>query len=264
MIVGSTCINLNLVLIQPGPKLNVRDTIVNHPKIFYLIVWLFALPGMTLSHLDAIASDTARWGVTTKKKLEKNPSTAIDRTGLEADQDRQDRKDSASPDDTSKNQTDTEVNSTGKTMKSNQTKHPPLNRPTPQANELKATSPPSHKAKLKGQHTMPTAKGAKPSPKTMVWVDEQQKMTCQKYLSDLRKWFLKTRHYSIQGAPCQTKEFAAAFLNTKDNCIKDCPQGFLGQNGYTDRIVRNITYLEKLGKDRCEIDADAPSMPQIK
>lgn len=236
--------------------------IVNHPKIFYLLMWFYVVSLMPVLQPHAMASDTTRWGVTTNKKLEKHPNTAIDQTGMEAEKDQQNQKNLTSPDGASEKQPEAVVNSTGKAMKSNQSKYPPSIKSVPQAD----ASPSSDETKLEGKNMTPTAKDNKPSTKTMVWVDDHQKMTCQKYLTDLRKWFLKTRHYSIQGASCQTKEFAAAFLQTKDKCIKDCPQGFLSKNGYTDRIVRNITYLEKLGKDRCDNESGAPSMsmPQTK
>lgn len=233
---------------------------MNNPKIIYLIVWLYMLPFMSLSQQDAMASDTKRWGVTTNKKLDKNPSTSIDHTGLEADQDQPNRKDATSPDGKSENQPDTVVKGTGKGIKPNQP-NPPSNNPAPQADVLKKPSLPSHKTKMGEKSTKPTTKDAPSSTKAMLWDDEHQKMKCKEYITDLRKWFLKTRHYSIQGAACQTKEYAAAFLHAKDKCTRDCPQGFLSQNGYTDRIVRNITYLEKLGKDRCETKSTSSSMP---
>jgi hypothetical protein len=36
-----------------------------------------------------------------------------------------------------------------------------------------------------------------------------------------------------------------------ENCKQDCPDGFLKKNGYTSRIIRNLSWLEKLGAERC-------------
>ena len=78
----------------------------------------------------------------------------------------------------------------------------------------------------------------------------------------MRDLFLKTRHYSIQGASCDTTENAAAFLQTWEKSRQECPKAFLDQSGYTDRIIRNITYLERLGKDRCD-EAPEPVTPPV-
>jgi|GEM_PF-4257267 len=87
--------------------------------------------------------------------------------------------------------------------------------------------------------------------KVVEWVDPLQKETCESYLNLMRSSFLRTRHHSIQGAPCDTASNASAFLQITEKCVRECPQGFIQQSGYTDRILRNIQYLEKLGDDRC-------------
>jgi hypothetical protein len=87
--------------------------------------------------------------------------------------------------------------------------------------------------------------------RTIDWSSEGQKKTCAGYLEKLRSLFLKTRHYSIQGASCDTAESAAAFLDAMETCQRNCPRGLLEHSGYTERIIRNIRYLEKLGNDRC-------------
>lgn len=94
-----------------------------------------------------------------------------------------------------------------------------------------------------------TRKGNKS--KAIDWSSEGQKKACDGYLKDLRSLFLKTRHYSIQGASCETAESAAAFLDSMGKCQRNCPEGLLEHSGYTERIIRNIRYLEKLGNDRC-------------
>ena len=83
------------------------------------------------------------------------------------------------------------------------------------------------------------------------WSGEEQKKRCNGYLEDLRALFLKTRHYAIQGASCDTAANAAAFLKSMETCKQNCPQGLLEHNGYTERIIRNIEHLGKLGNDRC-------------
>ena len=87
--------------------------------------------------------------------------------------------------------------------------------------------------------------------KEIKWTSEAQKTSCQNYMQQLREKFLKARHYSIQGAACETADHAAVFLQLVGKCEKECPKGLLESRGYTSRIVRNITFLEKLGNDRC-------------
>ena len=111
--------------------------------------------------------------------------------------------------------------------------------------------------------TAPAAKVSRPATKSLVWANQPQKTACQAYTKDLRELFVKTRHYSIQGVPCKTRDFAAAFRHVKEKCAKECPDGFLRHSGYTDRIIRNITYLEKLGNDRCSDNKAPMPMPQV-
>ena len=83
------------------------------------------------------------------------------------------------------------------------------------------------------------------------WKNEAQKTECNAYLALLKESFLKARYYSIQGVPCGTAENARSFMTLIDNCKRDCPDGFLKKNGYTSRIIRNLSWLEKLGAERC-------------
>ena len=91
--------------------------------------------------------------------------------------------------------------------------------------------------------------------------NETKKEACDACLKNLRALFLKTRHYSIQGASCETCDQAKSFLNLYEKCRTRCTEKFLEENGYTDRIVRNITYLEKLGRDRCNDNDTAEVAP---
>ena len=79
------------------------------------------------------------------------------------------------------------------------------------------------------------------------WKNEAQKTQCNGYLASLKESFLKTRYYSIQGVPCGTAEHAQTFKTLIDQCKRDCPDEFLKKNGYTARIIRNLSWLEKLG-----------------
>ncbi len=90
-----------------------------------------------------------------------------------------------------------------------------------------------------------------PNKKTINWIDDNQKQKCSAYLAELRHQFLQARHYSIQGESCGTGEYSRNFLKTVEKCKRDCPKNFLAQNGYTNRIIRNLRWLEKLGEDRC-------------
>lgn len=110
-------------------------------------------------------------------------------------------------------------------------------------------SPDKQTSTNKSHTTAATRKGN--PPQAIDWSSEGQKKTCDGYLKDLRSLFLKTRHYSIQGASCDTAESAAAFLDSMEKCQRNCPEGLLEHSGYTERIIRNIRYLEKLGNDRC-------------
>lgn len=83
------------------------------------------------------------------------------------------------------------------------------------------------------------------------WKNKKQKTTCETHLGQLKEHFLKARYYSIQGVPCGTAENARSFLVLVDSCKRDCPEGFLKKHGYTTRIIRNLSWLEKLGAERC-------------
>jgi len=87
--------------------------------------------------------------------------------------------------------------------------------------------------------------------KLIKWENEAQEAKCDAYLEPLRENFLKTRHYSIQGDPCYTADYAKSFLSVAADCERDCPKGFMENKGFTNTIVRNINWLEKSGSERC-------------
>ena len=73
---------------------------------------------------------------------------------------------------------------------------------------------------------------------------------------------------SESGSPardaCACAENARKFMETEQNVRRDCPPGLLAQNGFSDRIVRNIDWLNQLGSQRCKSDASAsPAKPTL-
>ena len=223
-------------------------------RLIFLFVWIFILPLASVLQHDAVASESSRWGITTNKKLEKDQNTPIDNSGLETMPTPEESRGNQQPAPATKKNTPP--------MNPAQTEHPASGEPKAAIGDSNKPSSTSHKNVPGRNKATPDAKGARPTTKAMIWASEQQKTTCQTYTKDLRELFVKTRHFSIQGAPCKTRDFAAAFRHVKEKCIKDCPEGFLRQSGYTDRIFRNITYLEKLGNDRCSDTKASEPKPQ--
>jgi hypothetical protein len=182
---------------------------------------------------DGQGGSASRWGITTKKNMEDIRKTTPDESGSERETQTPStvvRPSVGSPATSALDKADT----------------PPM------APEGNAPAPAGDAAKAKP----PKKSAAAPDPKKITpqiihWSGEQQKNRCNGYLEELRSLFLQTRHYSIQGASCETEKSAAAFLKSMATCQQDCPQGLLEYSGYTDRIIRNIRYLKKLGNDRC-------------
>ena len=173
---------------------------------------------------------SSRWGITTKKNLANPPDRVLEET-------------ESAPDAGSRGSVTT--SSTDQATPS-----PSLNADGATKIEPTQSQPPDKPASTKeNQNTAATRKEI--PPQAIDWASEGQKKVCDGYLEDLRSLFLKTRHYSIQGASCDTAESAAAFLDSMETCQRNCPEGLLEHSGYTDRIIRNIRYLEKLGNDRC-------------
>lgn len=191
-----------------------------------------------------------RWGITTKKNLQSPPQTASDDTGSIS---HTKTEKTAAP--TPTGEPAASVPETSK-VPTDSVREAPAN-----TSALDNISPAEKKASTKNQapnsgapspaKPSTTEAGKKTAPQPISWSSEEQKKRCNGHLKDLRSLFLKTRHYSIQGASCDTAESATAFLRTMETCKQDCPQGLLEQSGYTGRIIRNIKYLEKLGNDRC-------------
>lgn len=88
-----------------------------------------------------------------------------------------------------------------------------------------------------------------------------QQESCETHLKQLRELFLKTRQYATRRVPCKAAENGAAFLRVIETCRRDCPPQTLERRGYTARMVRYITSLQKIGEDRCRDDQEAPAPP---
>ncbi len=215
---------------------------------------VFVLAVISVFSMVAIADEKPQWGITTKKQLEKYQNPTIENPGLETTPvsktsgDEHPSKPTAQKHISSVNHTTTggggSANPKG-TAIADSKQRPKLD---------SETRPGSKKA-------APAAKNNNPSSKDVIWANQKQKTICQAYTQDLRELFIKTRHYSIQEAPCKTRDFAIAFRLVKDKCAEKCPDGFLRNSGYTDRIIRNITYLEKLGNGRCSDNKKPISKP---
>lgn len=212
----------------------------NHILLCILLVWFLA-PGIALAG-DPDSSGT-RWGITTKKNLEKMTAPAGDESVAAPAAD-------AAPHPS----TDGNHEGAGKGTAGAEKPQQPVPESTGQTNPPdrsegsvgKAARPPSEEKSLSSKEST-----QEPTKSRMVWSSENQKQTCTAHLTNLRQLFLETRHFSIQGASCDTAESAKKLLALIEQCRQDCPDHFLEQNGYSHRIIRNIRYLERLGKDRC-------------
>jgi hypothetical protein len=87
----------------------------------------------------------------------------------------------------------------------------------------------------------------------------RQEDLCANHLGRLRELFLNTRRLASQRAVCSLAESAAAFLDVIAMCKRDCPSHTMEHNGYTPRVIRYITSLQKIGEERCR---DVLSVPQ--
>lgn len=105
----------------------------------------------------------------------------------------------------------------------------------------------------------PESKKARPAPlKPVKWISDVQKKQCGEYLEKLSGAFLKARYYSIQGDSCACAENADQFLSIYEKSRLACPDNFLENEGYSDRITRNMGWLKALGEKRCLGSSTAP------
>lgn len=92
--------------------------------------------------------------------------------------------------------------------------------------------------------------GAAPQP-SFEWQSDEQEGRCNEYAARAKTSFVSARYYSIQGDSCVCAQHAAEFQTMVDKAGKECPRDFFLKLGYSSRIVKNIAWLEKLGKERC-------------
>lgn len=83
------------------------------------------------------------------------------------------------------------------------------------------------------------------------WKDEEQKKSCETKARKIREHFLKAREFSIQGDSCSSEEEARSFGEKLEELKKECPSGFAEQAGFTPKVVKNVSTLQSLGKERC-------------
>jgi hypothetical protein len=88
-------------------------------------------------------------------------------------------------------------------------------------------------------------------PATLKWENDAQRLQCETLLKKLQKSLEKARTYSIRGDTCATARHANGFTDLADRCNKECPDGFLKSNGYSEKIIQNVKVLSELGKKAC-------------
>ena len=89
----------------------------------------------------------------------------------------------------------------------------------------------------------------KPAP--LKWENDAQRLQCETLLKKVQQNLGKARTYSIRGDTCATARHANSFMDLADRCNKECPDGFLESNGYSEKIVQNVKVLSELGKKAC-------------
>jgi cytoskeletal protein RodZ len=200
---------------------------------FFTVLILFIVYGLLLP-FQAIAaeSENKRWGIVTKKPIDHN-DTLSKESEKTTDSSIKPASDPALKQELPENRepkASNKINATDDSGSSSQ-----------KVTDIKADETEPADNKQPSQKPKSDQKSAKP----------KKEKICTNYLDQLQDQFLKTRHYSIQGVPCQTAENAEAFLQLAEKCNSECPEGLLEKSGYTSRIMRNIQFLEKLGNDRC-------------
>lgn len=83
------------------------------------------------------------------------------------------------------------------------------------------------------------------------WENDEQRLQCETLLRKLQKTLGKARTYSIRGDTCATARHADGFLNLEKRLRNECPEGFLENNGYSEKIIQNVKVLSELGKKAC-------------
>ena len=226
-------------------------------KYFLLMLPIFI--GVLLFTNPVISADQSpggnnnRWGITTKEPVEddedvKNKTEEID---LDLQNKRKDNLQDKKKLGRDEDQGNTEAKEKDVSGIKSQTKKPKSVGEKPSGKKQSDTIVPGKTKDIVKKESGGMSKNQKKKEALIKWKNETQKTKCNAYLASLKDSFLKARYYSIQGVPCGTAENARSFMTLVDNCKQDCPDGFLKKNGYTSRIIRNLSWLEKLGSERC-------------
>ena len=101
------------------------------------------------------------------------------------------------------------------------------------------------------EHSTKKSDPPKKKPAPVKWENDEQRVQCDTHLKELRKSLIKARTYSVRGDTCATAKHADSFLNLTKRCKNECPDGFLEINGYSEKIIKNVTVLLELGKKAC-------------
>lgn len=91
----------------------------------------------------------------------------------------------------------------------------------------------------------------KKKPVPVKWKNESQKTQCEAELEALKSRYRQTRYYSTQGDACSTAENAKAFLGLYETFNKECPEEFIRQSGFSQRMKGNVMKLQELGTKEC-------------
>ena len=205
-----------------------------HSTFVIIVMIITVLLTFAISKSMAAETNKKRWGITTKEPVEnktenQKPSNEKKKTENTTEQI---KPEPAQPNDDEAKKSAQKDESDGSPLEKDK---------KPSAKETQSNKTGQQKkADIKNEDSL-----------KIQWKNKKQKATCETHLGQLKERFLKARYYSIQGVPCGTAENARSFMETVDNCKRDCPEGFLKKHGYTTRIIRNLSWLEKLGTERC-------------
>jgi hypothetical protein len=237
-------------------------------KTHRMILLIVFVCGFCMAATQAVssASESMRWGIVPKKSSQAEPEATAENSVTPAPS-----KPETDPPENSSQPMPSKIQNPEKTGSSPTARDAvpksadPASAPPSPAMDLSRT-PSSDKKAAPPVKPDPASKKKESKPiskaRKITWANDQQKKICVVYLTQLHDLFLKARNYSIQGASCDTAENSTAFLQTWEKCKQECPQAFLDQSGYTASIIRNITYLEKLGNQRCDA-APEPVTPPV-
>ena len=101
------------------------------------------------------------------------------------------------------------------------------------------------------EHTTKKSHTPKKNPFPVKWENDEQRLQCETLLRKLQKTLGKARTYSIRGDTCATARHADGFLNLEKRLRNECPERYLENNGYSEKIIQNVKVLWELGKKAC-------------